>query len=1035
MEEIIKHINDTNASYRSIGAGNAKNTDLFLDNEHYDLFRNEGERITVRLNKENLQKAILFIASILPRKYDNSSTHETVQFSTSFIYEQLAILDAFFTIKGKAVETRTQEWEIRKDVLQKNGKIDNRFYLKGLLSEEVSYTNYQGLNQTTKFTIRNYLAGGYSDLHIKKGSDGIFDVWVTNVLKPYYDKKDCDTDLNILQQIFYGAPGTGKSFKIKECTQGDDSVIRTTFHPDSDYSTFVGCYKPTMGDPKPIYGFDANGNTVEAKVSTGAVVKERKIEYKFVQQAFTKAYIRAWKKMGDTSLWTKKVTATPPTGGTATPYKMTGKKGVIKVFARPEDDVTLLNDAEKNALLEVDNFDFPFDAYDNFGKLRAEKGIKVVVTNWPSSEQKDRYKKTITLTAAQIRELVRKFLENRNIYWFLESLLAKILEKLGLKWSDLDKLKDYDGEDLTVEVEESNSLLGMYVSDEKTVYLFKENIGNDMKLLCATYIHEMFHAYYDSGNRYIPEIEEPIVECNTLCFLELFDDKKTYLSSYKNSVERKQSCIVINFYGFGAHLYENRSLDWMRLYQNAYNYIDDTSTIVSDYKGMFSPIYPFGEEEGTRNLLYMILKNIKATSPSGFSKADQFLIIEEINRGNCAQIFGDLFQLLDRKDGYSEYPIEADEDLRKELENEFVGLKLDAAVEQKINSIFEEDYPDGITDKILNGELLVLPKNLFIWATMNTSDQSLFPIDSAFKRRWDWKYIKITEGKNKETQNPLKWKILIEDEEADKVRLYDWWDFLQEINKIIYRSTESADKQMGYFFTKATEHLKGEIVEVIEKNNRRSEQNPAMDIEVECITAETFVNKVLFYLWTDVMKDNEYEEITNLVRKDGNLKLMFPDFFDETGEYPNHENLRLFLDNVMKESERAKWCDVCEVSLEAPKDTSRWFRPNSIIFKITDNPQDPGDLYNRAKEAWSFDVKRANPSVTKNVYIYVAPLKRIVACYEVSKWYEKKDSNGKIRFGFDGTLVDKDDMIGSTVDKIAHARGGVVFYPENLAKK
>ena len=62
-------------------------------------------------------------------------------------------------------------------------------------------------------------------------------------------------------------------------------------------------------------------------------------------------------------------------------------------------------------------------------------------------------------------------------------------------------------------------------------------------------------------------------------------------------------------------------------------------------------------------------------------------------------------------------------------------------------------------------------------------------------------------------------------------------------------------------------------------------------------------------------------------------------------------------------------------------------------------------------------------------------MKRIVACYEVSKWYEKKDSNGKIRFGFDGTLVDKDDMIGSTVDKIAHARGGVVFYPENLAKK
>ena len=69
MEEIVKHINDTNASYRTPNAGNAKNTDLFLDNEHYELFRDEGEQITVRFNKENLQKAILFIASILPRKW------------------------------------------------------------------------------------------------------------------------------------------------------------------------------------------------------------------------------------------------------------------------------------------------------------------------------------------------------------------------------------------------------------------------------------------------------------------------------------------------------------------------------------------------------------------------------------------------------------------------------------------------------------------------------------------------------------------------------------------------------------------------------------------------------------------------------------------------------------------------------------------------------------------------------------------------------------------------------------------------------
>lgn len=122
MEEIVKHINDTNASYHPLGAGDAKNTDLFLDNEHYQLFENAGEHITVRFHKENLAKAILFIASILPRKFDQSSVHCIIPYSKDFVMDQLALLDALFVEDRKSVDTITQEWNARINVPQKMGR-------------------------------------------------------------------------------------------------------------------------------------------------------------------------------------------------------------------------------------------------------------------------------------------------------------------------------------------------------------------------------------------------------------------------------------------------------------------------------------------------------------------------------------------------------------------------------------------------------------------------------------------------------------------------------------------------------------------------------------------------------------------------------------------------------------------------------------------------------------------------------------------------------------------------------------------------
>ena len=213
---------------------------------------------------------------------------------------------------------------------------------------------------------------------------------------------------------------------------------------------------------------------------------------------------------------------------------------------------------------------------------------------------------------------------------------------------------------------------------------------------------------------------------------------------------------------------------------------------------------------------------VKAWKKLGANKK-QFLIIEEINRGNCAQIFGDLFQLLDRNEyGFSDYPIVADKDMQKYLEKEFEGWEI--TNKDEINQLYGEA---NMVNLIMKGERLVLPSNLYIWATMNTSDQSLFPIDSAFKRRWDWKYVPIREGRDKETNAHLNWYINTGDKQ------YKWWSFISKVNELIGSLTNSEDKKLGYFFCKAKD---GEI------------------------DADLFVSKVIFYLWNDVFKDYGFDD-------------------------------------------------------------------------------------------------------------------------------------------------------------------------------
>jgi hypothetical protein len=218
---------------------------------------------------------------------------------------------------------------------------------------------------------------------------------------------------------------------------------------------------------------------------------------------------------------------------------------------------------------------------------------------------------------------------------------------------------------------------------------------------------------------------------------------------------------------------------------------------------------------------------------------DFYLIIEEINRGNCAEIFGDIFQLLDRN---SDYDITPSKELRDFLLDESKGLQ-------------NKEYG-------LQGGKLKLPTNLNILATMNTSDQSLFPMDSAFKRRWDWEYIPINYSTEVTENKSANYSIVI-----DSSKKVNWIDFILKINKKIEDNPNlGMDKCIGNYFVKPND------------NNE--------------ISLENFIHKVIFYLWNDVFKDEPKDSIFNYK----NNKISYQSFFPINTEGAKH--LKTILENL-----------------------------------------------------------------------------------------------------------------------------------------
>ena len=475
-------------------------------------------------------------------------------------------------------------------------------------------------------------------------------------------------------------------------------------------------------------------------------------------------------------------------------------------------------------------------------------------------------------------------------------LVKKFLEEMNLSKEDATKLFSFDAkpitfddklyrdEDLLKSIEDKTGEISS--KDNKTVsfetLFIKSNPGS---LGQAPFIQTLYAS-------------QGVQKC---LIITQFDFNKYYSNKNKEEMKmpylKSDDPLQVSYYGAPGTGKSYKINDRTKPYstiRTTFHPDSDYSTFVGVYKPTMEEMPVFGaqgvEVTKEKRITYTFVKQafLKAYlgawqkyAKGGETVEPQFLVIEEINRGNCAQIFGDLFQLLDRSDnGFSTYPIDADSDLQNEIREAFADggeyaleseLDLDDAVEG-----YTSNYGKTLSDDIKSGRVLLLPNNLYIWATMNTSDQSLFPIDSAFKRRWDWQYVKITDaGKG--------WKIKCGDEYCD------WWTFIEEINKKIAKETSSDDKKLGYFFCK-----------------------PSKDSDT--ITEEKFVGKVLFYLWNDVFKDGDITLFK--VNDEPEGEICFDAFYTNDNKV-NVEAIRKFLVSVVGEENLMTKDDADDEALEA----------------------------------------------------------------------------------------------------------------------
>lgn len=264
----------------------------------------------------------------------------------------------------------------------------------------------------------------------------------------------------------------------------------------------------------------------------------------------------------------------------------------------------------------------------------------------------------------------------------------------------------------------------------------------------------------------------------------------------------------------------------------------------ANFVGTYKPV-PCKDESGKDGITYeyvpgpfmrtyvKALLNSKTETPKPY-----LLIIEEINRANVAAVFGDVFQLLDRDEKeVSEYPIQASEDMKKYLAKKLGGVP--------------KDY-----------EEIRIPDNMFIWATMNSADQGVFPMDTAFKRRWDFTYLGIDDSEDGIAEKTV--LLGTKTSTQDCRRVVEWNELRKAINEELLKYKVNEDKLMGPYFISKKNLPEGNIIDPEE-------------------FSRIFKNKVIMYLFDDAAKQKRASLFEGCEEKSRNQYSKICNEFDEKG--------------------------------------------------------------------------------------------------------------------------------------------------------